>query len=62
MKTIEVNPRVPDAIAINKLIMEYMTKRAAVRIAEIDAFVNSSNKTNLLVMEVFKGLIRSDKA
>lgn len=54
--------KIPDAIILNKLIQEYMVVNARNRAAEIDAFVNSSNKTSILVMEVFKGLIASRRA
>lgn len=62
MKPISAEAQIPDAIIINKAIMEYMTVKAAARVAEMDAFVESSNKTNLLLMEVFKGLVASVKA
>ena len=61
MDTISSMPKLPDAIQINKIIQEYMVVRTAERIAEIDTFVNASNKTNLLIMEVFKGLIASSR-
>uniref|UniRef100_A0A7C3W888 Uncharacterized protein n=1 Tax=Fundidesulfovibrio putealis TaxID=270496 RepID=A0A7C3W888_9BACT len=54
--------KIPDAIILNKLIQEYMVVNAHNRAAEIEAFVNSSNKTSILVMEVFKGLIASRRA
>jgi hypothetical protein len=62
MKPISAEAKIPDAIVINKAIMEYMTVKAAEHVAEIDAFVESSNKTNLMLMEVFKGLVTSVKA
>ncbi|WP_243361928.1 hypothetical protein [Fundidesulfovibrio terrae] len=55
-------PRIPDAIELNKVILEFMIARSHKRTAEIDAFVNGSNRTDMLVMEVFKGLIASAKA
>ena len=55
-------PKVPDAVAVNKLIQEFMVARGAQRLAEVDAFANSSNRTTLLILEVFKGLIANSKA
>jgi hypothetical protein len=55
-------PRIPDAIELNKVILEFMIARSHQRTAEIEAFANGSNRTDRLVMEVFKGLITSSKA
>jgi len=54
--------RIPDAIELNKVIQEFMVLRAHRQTAEMNAFVNGSNRTDMLVMEVFKGLITSLKA
>jgi len=53
---------IPDAIKVNELLLEYMTASAVKRTEEINAFIQSSNKTNILIMEVFKGLIANRKA
>ncbi|MBI4805162.1 MAG: hypothetical protein HY795_07995 [Desulfovibrio sp.] len=55
-------PRIPDAIVINKIIQEYMVVSSRLRNAEIEAFANSANRTDVLMMEVFKGLIAKAKA
>lgn len=62
MDTPNAMPKLPDAVAVNKLIQEFMVVRSKERLAEIDTFVNSPNKTTLLIMEVFKGLIANSKA
>lgn len=61
METITALPKVPDAILINKLLLEYGVLRAKANNEIIDTFVDASNKANLLIMEVFKGLIASHK-
>ncbi|MFZ5426912.1 MAG: hypothetical protein ACOZEN_08050 [Thermodesulfobacteriota bacterium] len=53
---------IPDAIKVNELLLEYMTASAVKRTEEINAFIQSSNKTNILIMEVFKGLIANRRA
>jgi len=53
---------IPDAIKVNELMLEYLTDRAIQRTEEINAFIRTSNKTDILIMEVFKGLIANHKA
>lgn len=53
---------IPDAIKVNELLLEYMTASAVKRTEEINAFIQNSNKTNILIMEVFKGLIANRRA
>lgn len=55
-------PKLPDAIALNKVIEQFAVVRAQRRDAEMSAFANGTNRTDRLIMEVFKGLIASAKA
>lgn len=61
METNSAEPRIPDAVEINKLIQQYMAMRSNERRAEVDSFVNSSTKADQLIIEVYKGLIASSK-
>jgi hypothetical protein len=54
--------RMLDAIEINKVIQEFMVVSSRLRNAEIEAFANGTNRTDALIMEVFKGLIAKAKA
>lgn len=58
MSTSPTSPaRIPDANLVNQLIREYAVEKAAQRVAEVDAFINAPTKINLLILEVFKGLV-----
>lgn len=54
--------RIPDAIQVNEVILDYLAARSAQRTAEIDKIIQASNRTDQLVIEVFKGLIARTKA
>ncbi|GFK93028.1 hypothetical protein NNJEOMEG_00857 [Fundidesulfovibrio magnetotacticus] len=49
--------QIPDSLLVNQLIREYAIDKAAQRVAEVDAFINAPTKINLLILEVFKGLV-----
>ena len=55
-------PKTPDAIVLNKAIQEFMVARSHQRNMEMEAFAEGANRTDLLIMEVFKGLIASARA
>lgn len=52
---------VPDAIKVNEIILDYLTDRSKQRVEDINRFIESSNRTDQLVIEVFKGLIAKNK-
>ena len=54
-------PKISDSVEINKLIMQYGVMRAKAHAEAMDTFMEASTKANLLIMEVFKGLISSHR-
>lgn len=61
MEDFSAPAQITDGIRVNQMILEYMLAKGAERTAEMDAFTKSSNRTDVLIMEVFKGLIASKK-
>jgi len=61
MEDFSAPAQITDGIRVNQMILEYMLANGAKRLAEVDAFVHAPNRTDVLIMEVFKGLIASRK-
>lgn len=61
MEDFSAPAQITDGIRVNQMILEYMLAKGAERTAEMNAFTKASNRTDVLIMEVFKGLIASRK-
>ena len=55
-------PRVSDSIQLNKALQQYMMLRSHQQDQEAEPFATGANRTDVLIMEVMKGLIASAKA
>jgi len=49
--------KLPDSVVLNQMIMEYGVLKAGQREAEVAQFINGSSKINMVMMEIFKGLL-----
>jgi len=61
MEDFSAPAQITDGIRVNQMVQEYMLAKGIERLAEIEAFTKASNRTDVLIMEVFKGLIASRK-